>query len=106
MALFTRSIMAVALASGALMTGHAATTPSHAAASCLNRMAGEGAGMGTGGVGTQNARASAATDWSRKVEARHGARFANFAKARGARYDCRTGFVLEVKCALSAQPCR
>ena len=105
MALIERSIVAAALAAGALMTGRAAATPSHAA-SCLNRMAGEGAGMGAGGVGTQNARASAATDWSRKVEARHGARFASFAKARGARYDCRTGFVLEVKCALSAQPCR
>ena len=109
MASFKGALLAVALAATSLAAGLLAE-PANAApgrtAACLNRMSGEGTGMGTGGVGTQNARSTAAVDWSRKVAAQHGPRFADFAKARSVRYDCRNGFVLEVKCALSAQPCR
>ena len=96
----------MAVAAGAVAPLLVAATPAEAQqAACRARMAGQGSGMGIAGQGTQNARAAAARDWSTKVEARYGARYADFGKARDVRYDCRTG-VLEVKCALSARPCR
>ena len=83
----------------------AASSPADAAV-CRGRMSGEGTGMGIAGQGTINARAAALANWMRKVEARHGARFASSAKARSVRYDCRTGAILEAKCVVTAVPCR
>ena len=101
----TSAAVAAALACVSFAALLAASAPSEAA-SCLARVAGEGTGMGVGGVGTTKAKEDALANWSRNVRATYGTRFANQASARGVRYDCRSGFVLEVKCAVSAVPCR
>ncbi len=62
--------------------------------------------MGVAGQGTTNARASALSNWARNVEAKHGKRFADSAKAKSVRYDCRQGAILEAKCVVTAVPCR
>jgi hypothetical protein len=78
--------------------------PAAEAAVCRARMSGEGTGVGVAGQGAALARSNAMADWSRKVAARHGQRFASTALARSVRYDCRQG-VLETKCAATAVPC-
>lgn len=92
---------AVALLSGVLAISQDAT-----AAVCRARTAGEGNGTGILGMGTQNAQDNAKADWSAKAAKRYGASFANFQKAKDARYDCTSGTVLAVKCTVTAQPCR
>ena len=87
----------VAALSAAVMA--ATATPSEAQA-CKGRMSGQGSGLGP-----NSARTAAIEDWARKASARHGARFANSERARGIRYDCRSG-LLEVKCVVTAVPCR
>lgn len=88
------------------LTGLVASPAPSEAATCRGRMAGEGTGTGVAGAGTDAARKAALANWAQKVEARHGRRFTNTARARGVRYDCRTGSLIEAKCVVSAIPCR
>lgn len=73
---------------------------------CHTRMEGQATGQGLLGMGTANARSSAVSDWADKVNARWGIRYANFANARGVRWDCRKGAILQAKCVVTAMPCR
>jgi hypothetical protein len=93
---------ALTIAAGAILSS---ATPSDAAV-CRARMSGQGTGMGVAGQGSQMARQAALADWRRRVEARHGARFANTARARSVRYDCKPGAILQAECVVSAVPCR
>lgn len=102
---FKAILIGAGVVAGALACGLATATPSEAAV-CRGRMAGEGTGMGVAGQGTTNARAAALANWVSGVEAKHGRRFADTAKARSVRYDCRQGAVLQAKCVVSAVPCR
>lgn len=105
MTLFKGSLLVASLAL-IMATGIiAASTPADAAV-CRARMSGQGTGLGIAGQGTNNARSNALGDWMKKVEAKHGKRFANTANARSIRYDCRTGAILEAKCVVTAIPCR
>ncbi len=76
------------------------------AAVCRSRMSGQGTGTGLFGQGSTLARQNALADWSNKVAARHGQRFASSAKARSVAYDCRQGAILQAKCVVTAVPCR
>jgi hypothetical protein len=98
-------LVCTCVSAAALAVAIAASVPSEAAV-CRSRMSGQGTGMGIAGQGTINARAAALANWARNVEARHGKRFADTAKGRSVRYDCRQGAVLEAKCVVSAVPCR
>jgi hypothetical protein len=90
----------------ATLAGLTAVSDPADAAVCRARISGQGTGVGVAGLGTQNARAAALANWSANARARFGGRFANPSKARSVRYDCRSGFVLEVKCVVSGRPCR
>jgi hypothetical protein len=102
---FKGSLLGVGIAA-AMLTGLTAASDPADAQVCRARISGQGTGIGVAGLGTQNARAAALANWSAAARARFGARFANPSKARGVRYDCRSGFVLEVKCVVSGRPCR
>ena len=103
----TRTSVSFGAAAMALLAGTAVLSSSaaEAAIQCRGRAAGEGTGMGIAGQGSAAARANAMDDWSRKVVARYGAAFGNASLARGVRYDCRQGAILQAKCVVSAVPC-
>ena len=100
-----RAVLAAGLAVG-LTAAALPATPSAEAAVCRSRMAGEGTGLGIMGLGTAMARQNALANWSSKVSAKHGPRFATTAKARSVKYDCRQGAILQAKCVVTAIPCR
>ncbi len=102
----TKGIVLAAATASVLALGAVATSTSADAAVCRGRMVGTGVGTGILGQGTTMARRNALADWSSKVAARHGARFANTAKARSVRYDCKEGAILQAQCVVTAVPCR
>lgn len=73
---------------------------------CHGRMEGRATGQGLFGLGTANARSSAVSDWAERVNARWGIYYANFDNARGVRWDCKKGAILQAKCVVTAIPCR
>ena len=73
---------------------------------CRARTEGYATGQGLFGMGTMNARSSAVSDWAEKVNARWGIYYANFTNARGVRWSCKKGAILQAKCFVSAIPCR
>lgn len=87
-----------ALAWGAFATDASAQT-------CRARLAGQGAGQGLFGAGTQNAKIAAQASWEAKAKKSYGIRYAKFEKARASRWDCRSG-ALQAKCVVTAKPCR
>lgn len=98
-------LMAVAI--GVALGFVALSLPSTADARvCKARISGEGAGIGLAGLGTENARAEARGNWEASARKRFGSRFASLSKASATRWDCRSGMVLQVKCVVTARPCR
>lgn len=79
---------------------------SHGGSYCHARMEGRATGQGLFGLGTANARSAAVSDWADKVNARWGIYYANFSNARGVRWDCKKGAILQAKCVVIAMPCR
>lgn len=77
-----------------------------AAPYCHGRMEGRATGQGLFGLGTQNARAAAIADWQARVADRWGTRYSYFSRARGVRWDCKKGAILQAKCVVTAMPCR
>ena len=77
-----------------------------AATYCRERTEGEATGQGLFGMGTANARSAAVSDWADKVNTRWGIYYANFANARGVRWNCKKGAILQARCFVSAIPCR
>jgi hypothetical protein len=106
MTLFKGTLLGAAAVAAVALAGMTAASDSADAAVCRARISGQGTGIGVAGLGTQNARSAALANWSAAARARFGARFANPSNARSLRYDCRSGFVLEVKCVVSGRPCR
>lgn len=76
-----------------------------ARSSCGVRTDGYATGLGVFGMGTANARSAAVSNWAEKVNARWGIYYANFNNARGVRWNCKKGAILQAKCAVSAIPC-
>jgi hypothetical protein len=77
-----------------------------AATYCRARTDGFATGIGLFGAGTANARSAAVSDWAAKVNDRWGIYYANFDNARGVRWNCKKGAILQAKCSVSATPCR
>ncbi len=77
-----------------------------AATYCRERTQGMATGLGLFGLGTANARSAAVSDWAGKVNDRWGIYYANFANARGVRWTCKKGAILQAGCTVSAIPCR
>lgn len=77
-----------------------------AAPACHGRVEGRATGQGLFGLGTANARSAAVSDWAEKVNSRWGIYYANFSNARGVRWDCKKGAILQAKCVVTALPCR
>ena len=73
---------------------------------CGARTEGLATGQGLFGMGTANARSAAVSNWAEKVNARWGIYYANFENARGVRWNCKKGAILQAKCFVSAIPCR
>ena len=73
---------------------------------CRARTEGWATGQGLFGMGTANARSAAVSDWAGKVNDRWGIYYANFHNARGVRWSCKKGAILQAKCFVSAIPCR
>lgn len=93
----------------ALVAGIAAMTfasVAEARPDCRARTGGLATGQGLFGMGTANARSAAVSDWAEKVNARWGIYYANFDNARGVRWNCRKGAILQARCSVSAVPCR
>ncbi len=101
----TRACKFLVIAAVSFVGSAALMSDSAEAVVCRGRMAGSGTGMGLFGQGTALARQNALADWASKVGARHGQRFASTTLARSARYDCRTGAILQAQCVVSAIPC-
>ncbi|MBA4174167.1 MAG: hypothetical protein C0511_16305 [Hyphomicrobium sp.] len=95
------SILAITAALGiALFTPTASE-----AASCRARLSATGSGQGILGVGTQNARAAATSNFESKAKSRHGSKFASLSKASDVKWDCRST-ALKATCVVTAKPCR
>lgn len=77
-----------------------------AATYCRARTEGWATGQGLFGMGTANARSAAVSDWAAKVNDRWGIYYANFNNARGVRWSCKKGAIIQAKCFVSAVPCR
>jgi hypothetical protein len=105
MKLSRSAIVSAAVVAAATVSLFAFSSPASAAV-CRGRMAGEGTGTGLLGQGTSKARQNALDNWASSVAAKHGQRFANTAKARSVKYDCKQGAILQAKCAVTAIPCR
>lgn len=92
----------------ALTAGLAAVmmAPAANAASCGARMDGLATAQGLFGMGTAYARSAAVSKWAEKVQARYGIYYANFDNARGVRWNCKAGAILQARCHVSAVPCR
>lgn len=96
----------VALAALAAGMATMSFAPVAEARTCGVRTDGYATGLGLFGMGTANARSSAVSNWAEKVNARWGIYYANFNNARGVRWNCKKGAILQAKCAVSAIPCR
>ena len=79
--------------------------PSADAAMCRPRIAAKGEGQGILGAGTMNAKAAAVADFEAKATKAYGSRFGDHNKARGLKFDCRSG-TLKATCVLTGRPCR
>lgn len=102
----TSKFLIPAVASAVLAAGaFVLPAPAEAATVCKARMTGQGTGLGIAGQGSALARSNALADWGNKVRAKLGAAYANTAKARSVKYDCRQGAILEAKCVVTAVPC-
>ncbi|MEQ1715515.1 MAG: hypothetical protein ABL907_05960 [Hyphomicrobium sp.] len=110
-----KTLTPVLLAAAVTMVGFAGDADAHkrnykhkhsSGAYCHARMEGRATGQGLFGMGTANARSAAVSDWADKVNARWGINYANFANARGVRWDCKKGAILQAKCVVIASPCR
>lgn len=82
------------------------TATAEAAPVCHGRLEGRATGQGLFGLGTANARSAAVSDWAEKANTRWGINYANFNNARGVRWDCKKGAILQAKCVVTALPCR
>ena len=100
---FKRVVPAVFLASMTVI-GFAASAQAQPV--CHGRVEGRAAGQGLFGLGTANARSAAVSNWAEKVNNRWGIYYANFDNARGVRWDCKKGAILQAKCVVTALPCR
>ena len=97
------------LALAALAAGIATMTlapVADARSRCGARTDGLATGIGLFGTGTANARSAAVSNWAEKVNAHWGIYYANFDNARGVRWSCKKGAILQAKCFVSAIPCR
>lgn len=99
----TKTSLAVVAASAATI---AFAPLADARPACGGRAEGWGTGQGVFGMGTANARSAAVSDWAEKVNARYGIYYANFDNARGVRWNCKKGAILQARCFVSAIPCR
>lgn len=99
-----RSLALAVLAAGIATMTFASVAD--ARTSCRARMNGGGTGLGMLGLGTENARSAAVSNWAAKVNARWGIYYANFDNARGVRWNCKKGAILQARCYVSAVPCR
>ncbi len=99
-----KHLMPALFVAGVTITGLTATA--EAAPYCHGRMEGRATGQGLFGLGTENAKAAAIADWQYRVSDRWGQRYAYFSNARGVRWDCKKGAILQAKCVVTAMPCR
>ncbi len=98
------SVVAVAATADAHKRGY---RHSHSRdASCHGSVEGRATGQGLFGMGTANARSAAVSNWAEKVNARWGIYYANFDNARGVRWNCKKGAILQARCVVVAMPCR
>lgn len=72
---------------------------------CKPPVVGFATGQGLFGKGTAQARKDARWDWESKATTAYGDRYGNFDKARGVRWDCKKGAILEARCVVRARPC-
>ena len=102
-----KRLTAAALASLAavVIAGATSHTASAAEPRCHNPIEAVGIGQGPLGAGSKKARAAVLVDFEQKAAALHGAKYAQFSKAKTVKRDCRSG-ALEAKCVITARPCR
>lgn len=94
---------ATALALGGLTA--ALLPPPAEAAQCRPRISAKGTGQGILGAGTMNAKAAALVAFEATAAKAYGSRFSDSRKARGLKFDCRSG-TLKATCVVTARPCR
>lgn len=112
--IWSKSFASALLVAGAAIVGFSSVADahkrsyrhSHSGPYCHDRMEGRATGQGLFGAGSAQARSFAAADWESKVADRWGSRYASLSKARGVRWDCKKGAILQAKCVVTAMPCR
>lgn len=104
--MISRYRIAVLAALAAVTTTLTFAPPADAARYCRERTVGSATAFGIFGNGTAQARSAAVSDWANKVNNRWGINYAVFSSARGVRWSCKKGAILQAGCVVSAIPCR
>lgn len=108
----TKFVVIAALAAAGLTSAAAISSDGaearryHSASRCKGPIRGFATGQGILGKGTKEARKDARWDWESKATNAYGDAYGNFDKARGVRWDCKKGAILQAKCVVTARPCR
>ncbi len=100
------TLAAAALAVVAAVPAEAAKKKKRPLPYCMPTIQASATGTGILGAGSAAARESARWNFQAIAADRYGPRYANFANARGVRWDCKKNAILLAKCVVTARPCR